>query len=603
MKIQDFFHKKQVIFFIDSEIAKYAPSCLATKKQFVNILLQSLNPTIFPSQLKQWCEQHFEDFNEILYQELGKDYLKVFEIFRVQELNSIHLYLAHLIAQQKISVIVNLGWDNGVELALKGLNLTEGKDYHVINEKAQLSTWNWENAKPVIFKLRGSFENIASLAESFEIYQNGLGSERLDFVAHLLRKYYSIFLGMDGVFPYLHHYILETLPCSCPGMAVVEQTRNVVKDIERAINLYGHKIEIIEESADNFLKKLAESAGEVIPNIQAQICLLPQQNRVVRQTQEWANKITETQRNQVLARLFEKSLQYDQAILHRQAILSASEATAIPAEIAEAQRRLGNLSSKEPTASTFAIESFQKALDIAQKNNLLELLAHIYSDVGRMHFRWQRWNDSLQAYSQSLQRYELLGNKISIAKISGYIASIYEKLGDFVKATEYCQKSIDIYEKEHLQLLLARGYHQLGQIYFYQKNIARSKELYYQAQELSWKHGDIATIARIYTNLAIIEQQNGDFFNSQRLYWRAGVILERIGELNEASLVYYNLALLKYSCNDLGGTTRYLQHSYILAEACRNSSRIKKLRSLSQELEHNNTLTYAIPELWTNIGI
>ncbi len=603
-KTADYFSMHQVVLFLDQEISTFSPTHLPNKKQFWQSLIQALlsrcDETVPKLSEKLFLKFSFDTLARALYSELGEQIYPVFNIFRTNVTNPIHHKIAWLMAHHQLPMVITLSLDDCLEQALLAQNMKAGQDYFVYDQKAQCTTWSPDIEKPIILKLRGSLHDHESLNQGMAIYEYGLGHEKIEILAYALRKYYSILLGMDGVFPYLHHYILETLPCSCPGILVIEQNPEVITDIQRAIQFYGHAIVIRKESQDDFLNKLFQQLGHKIPDLPTtEAHTMPNYHDYL---SKWAQELSLISVYSMLAKLLEVAGKYDYAILLRQASLALAIQENASEEVAQIYRKMSKLYAKKHLPS-LAHSSLSKSLEILQKfrqsiTTAYANIAQVYLELGDIAFQQEQWEESTQQYRHGLEIQQQIGNPWLLAETYLRLAQSAQKQNRVAEVLQYCEKAKEICESQQDTVRLARTYNQIAQMHVYQKKFVEAKELYYQAQEMAWNYGDIATVGKIYNNLAAIALQDRDYFGAQRLYWRAGIILDRIGDMAGASVVYQNLALLKYSCNDLGGTKRYLERSLKYAQDTYLDTKSNKIQELLAELEKNNALSYTNgPEL------
>lgn len=590
MKFLEYFKRKQIMFFVDTEISTYPPTGLPNKEQWCLAVIQSLVslcpdsvPKISGSQLSAGLQ--LEELQRILEQELGDAFLHSLEIFRSTQPNNIHRYLARAIASQHLPVIIHLGWDDAMELALQELGLEANRDYYAFYNETQLANWSGNYDKPIILYLRGSIRDPSGIVKNLDQYQYGLGSRKIELLSYLLRRYYSVFLGMDGVFPYLHHFILETLPCSCPGILVVAQNTDVVQDIERAIRLYGHQMEIQRKSQLAFLEELAHSSGELMP-ILPPPAQQPDASITQNKIRQWAEQLGEWRRYQVIAALLERVRQYNTALCYRQQALEIVKKQNEQLQMASIYRKIGLLYGRTQQPG-LANENLQKSLVHAEQNHQANEISLVHITRASLATDWKMTE---REYQIALDIATQNQNQLQAGEFCTRLSDLYEKQHQFDLALECCQKAISHYQPIQQIVQIARIHNQMGRIYFGRQDLNKAKEHYLQAQDLAWRYGDIQTVARVYTNLAVITQKENDYFGAQRLYWRAGVIMERIGEMAGAALVYHNLALLKYGANDLGGTKKYLERSLAFWEQSHFTKEAEQAQRCLRELELHNRL-------------
>lgn len=591
MKFLDHLKCKQTMFFIDTEISTYAPTGLPNKEQWGRSVVQHLvalcSDSLPKISVSQLCANlQLEDLQRILVQELGQNFLKSLELFRSPQPNNIHRYLAKAIETRQLPVIIHLGWDDALELALQELGQLAGRDYYVFYNDSQLANWNGTYDKPIILYVRGSIRDTSGIIANLDQYQYGLGSHKIELLSYLLRRYYSVFLGMDGVFPYLHHFILETLPCSCPGVLVIEQNLEVVQDIERAIRLYGHQIEIQRKSQFVFWEELARNSDCLLSLSATPTQTSPDPSIFQNKICQWAEELGEWRRCQVIATLLERLGKHNTAICYRQQALEIVKRQEEYIQFPQIYRKIGVLYTKIRQIE-LAKDHLSQSLGIAEKQHQFDEVALIHSVVGGLATTPQ---ETICEYQMALDIANKQQNYLQSAQFCCLFADFYEQQQQWILALEYCQKAVDYYKSLNSLVQTSRIYNQMGRIFFYRKELSKAKEYYLQAQDIAWRYGDIQTVARVYTNLAIITQQENDYFGAQRLYWRAGVIMERIGEATGAALVYRNLALLKYSANDLGGTKKYLERCLAFSEQSHCAKEADQAQQCLRELDIHNRL-------------
>lgn len=195
-----------------------------------------------------------------------------------------------------------------------------------------------------------------------------------------------------------------------------------------------------------------------------------------------------------------------------------------------------------------ALESYLKALEIIEREDLKEIFSRIHAHIGITYFLLNDYSKAIIHLKGSVE-YE---NKKSIEnrKISCFntLGNVYVKIGDYPSALQYYLEALKILEIANNDFaVMSRVINNIGIIYTELKNPDKAIEFYNRALAISGQTKDKQLKSTLLSNLGICYLDKSDFNKAENYFYKG---LEVIGSESNAAKAYI--------LNNLG--TIYLHH-------------------------------------------
>jgi len=112
----------------------------------------------------------------------------------------------------------------------------------------------------------------------------------------------------------------------------------------------------------------------------------------------------------------------------------------------------------------------EKAFELANKTNSNEHIAYSSYSLGIFYDNINSYSEAIKYYDDAWLKYEELGDKLILAKISRNIGSCYIKIYKEDKGLEYYLKSLSLFKDIDNKLGIANIYLNIGNLYYNEEN-------------------------------------------------------------------------------------------------------------------------------------
>lgn len=272
-----------------------------------------------------------------------------------------------------------------------------------------------------------------------------------------------------------------------------------------------------------------------------------------------------------------------------------------------------------------AMNNYNLALDIIEKNNDTKGFAVVLNNIATIHIRKADYDKALDFIFEALKAEEKLDNQNGIAQAYNNIGVVYYYLQNFEKTTYYLTKALEIQEGLGNFDGLINGYNNVGAIFDYQKkydeainsyqkglaisqkikdkkleaiqlsNIAlayANKEEYKIAENFFNKSIQIKTEIRDFSGLASTYTSFGEALVQQKLYIKAEEYLQKGLEIANKNglklskkLIYRSLSELAQKQNNYKKANNYLKKLLIIKDSILNENNIKAIAEVETKYE------------------
>jgi len=191
--------------------------------------------------------------------------------------------------------------------------------------------------------------------------------------------------------------------------------------------------------------------------------------------------------------------------------------------------------------------------------------AYIFNQLGVINKHRGEYSKALEYFEKSLEIYKktLPANHPDLATSYNNIGSVYKSMGEYSKALEYYEKSLEIRKKtlpaNHPSL--AVSYNNIGGVYDSMGEYSKALEYYEKDLEISKKtlpanHPDLATS---YNNIGLVYKSMGEYSKALEYYEKSLEIWKKTLPANHPSLAtsYNNIGLVYKS---MGEYTKALEY-------------------------------------------
>jgi tetratricopeptide (TPR) repeat protein len=191
-----------------------------------------------------------------------------------------------------------------------------------------------------------------------------------------------------------------------------------------------------------------------------------------------------------------------------------------------------------------AIVSYNKCIEISEKENDRKLLASTYIDLGNVYDEINETEQSIECYNKSLYILKELKDPSETARAYGNLTIMYRRMQKFEKAIEYGSKNIEL--AKNLRDLKLMGYGYAGISYCYAKinDLSNARNYVNKAEEIASKINNENIMYQVNKTYALI-------FTKEEKWEEAVRLLEKNIKLVEKLKTLYGLS---DAHNELGAT-------------------------------------------------
>lgn len=141
-----------------------------------------------------------------------------------------------------------------------------------------------------------------------------------------------------------------------------------------------------------------------------------------------------------------------------------------------------------------SIYYYQKSIQIRRQNNDLDGLALLYNNIGIAYYYKGLLDSVLFNFERSLDMYVALGNKLGQTRPLSNIGEIYYLKGDFDKALEYYNKSLDIERELNYRQGMSRSLLDIGVLYADLKKFDKALAYQYEGLMITKETGSVSRL-------------------------------------------------------------------------------------------------------------
>ncbi|MBU7046253.1 MAG: tetratricopeptide repeat protein [Theionarchaea archaeon] len=208
-------------------------------------------------------------------------------------------------------------------------------------------------------------------------------------------------------------------------------------------------------------------------------------------------------------------------------------------------------------------EVLEESLDFVKDE---KIISDIYDDLGSIVEGLGQWDKAIEYYEKSLEIKEKVGDIHGMAQTYGNLGLVYDSKGQWDTAIEYYEKSLEISEKIGDIHGMAQTYNNLGLVYDSKGQWDTAIEYYEKSLEISEKIGDIHGMAQTYGNLGSVYGRKGQWDTAIEYYEKDLEIREKVGDIHGMAQTYNNLGLVYDSKGQWDTAIEYYEKSLEIKE-------------------------------------
>ncbi len=484
--------KDELVVFVGSGASIAAPSSLPSGVRMRNGIIHELckRDPIFMDYEKEILAEELnpEMVYSLVFDAVGRDLFKTYEICDSKRFNANHLFLAQAAKKGKLSTIVTTNFDHLIEDAMEYLGLKPQEDFYVYKDKDAFKTYleikkiNPDKRKIHIIKIHGSIEDQNSMIVTMNQTGKGLMEEQANILNHLLQEKFFLFVGYSGNDVDIYPKLLRSKGKGIWWIALPDSTIPRVTEIIAGDN---KNRQLISADLNHLFELLSERLGfdtkvpftpEMIVNFDELLYI-------------WANSID---------------------------ILNVHKYMAI---------LLGFFGQNQGS-----FVCLQKLEQICRKRNDQQELALCLNYLGQFYRQIKGdYAKALECNENSIEICHKINNRLLISDNLNDIGAVYGDRGDYQQAKDYFQQSLDIAQGIGAQDRIGNYQQNIGTIYWASHDLKNALKYHTQALKSRLEIGDQIGVAYSLYNVGIVYRDLNDIERSIECQ-KAGLrILIRLG--------------------------------------------------------------------------
>lgn len=213
-----------------------------------------------------------------------------------------------------------------------------------------------------------------------------------------------------------------------------------------------------------------------------------------------------------------------------------------------------------------ALSTYNKALQIAKKNNDTEGFAILYNNIGMVYIKQGKYEEALTLMVEALKAEEIRKNDYGIAQAYNNIGVIYYYQQNFNKATDYFEKSLALEEKLDNTESVIQAINNLGAIYDYLNENEKAIAQYQKAFKINSKANNKREMATNLHNIAVSYYKMKKYDLSKDFHNRSLKLRKESGDKNAIALAYFNYGEVLRSGKEYQKAKEYYDNALEIAK-------------------------------------
>ena len=208
----------------------------------------------------------------------------------------------------------------------------------------------------------------------------------------------------------------------------------------------------------------------------------------------------------------------------------------------------------------------EKAFELANKTNSNEHIAYSSYSLGIFYDNINSYSEAIKYYDDAWLKYEELGDKLILAKISRNIGSCYIKIYKEDKGLEYYLKSLSLFKDIDNKLGIANIYLNIGDLYYNEENYKFAIKNINDALLIYQEEKNNKGIATCYTNIGNAKADSGLHEEGLNLYEKSIAIQNNLNDQHGIAINYNNIGDCYIQLKQYKKAKDYLFKALIISE-------------------------------------
>ncbi|MFA7444913.1 MAG: tetratricopeptide repeat protein [Flavobacteriaceae bacterium] len=239
---------------------------------------------------------------------------------------------------------------------------------------------------------------------------------------------------------------------------------------------------------------------------------------------------------------------------------------------------LGNVH-KDIGDYTKALEYYQSALKLSEKQKNQNSVAHIYKNIGALYMSWERFDESLDYYHKAEQTALSLKDSLLYADCNNNIGTVLEQQNRFDEAISRYNTALGIYERHRVTNGISFCYSNLAIVYKLKKEYNKAVDYNLKSLELSRQVNDKWMQSATLNNIGNLYREMGKFAQAKEYSNQSLALSKEINAPEIAYNTYETLMFIAFAEKDIDKAIEY-QHLFI--ETKENFENAEVNRQLSE---------------------
>ena len=204
------------------------------------------------------------------------------------------------------------------------------------------------------------------------------------------------------------------------------------------------------------------------------------------------------------------------------------------------------------------------------KSNLADAL----NSLGRAYYSISKHDSAKLIFEESAKVFEELGQPIDVAGALLNVGATLESKGDAVRAINYLNDALLVFEKENHDYGKATAAYYLGNIFEDQQDYIKALKYFRQVAEIDSTLGNLRDFANSLNRVGSLSLSASDTLAAINSYKRSARLMETVGANCEKAAPINGLGKLYVTLNQLDSGFYYLNTALDIATSCDNQGQI-----------------------------
>lgn len=214
-----------------------------------------------------------------------------------------------------------------------------------------------------------------------------------------------------------------------------------------------------------------------------------------------------------------------------------------------------------------AIEMYGKCLKIMSESPENEVMrVNIMAHIAGVYMHQGKYQESIKVFDVVRRKMRKIENMSGVAMCELYLGLCHYYLGDYAKAHELLNTSVERYKQLNHQYQAVKALNNIGGIYHATGDMLKAMEYFSQSVEICRKTSDLYSVGAIQGNLGVLYHERGLFNRAAASLEESLSISRKLGDRTGITTSLLNLAALRMDQGELRKPLTMLEEAAKLAE-------------------------------------